>query len=113
MHYWNFLCSWEIFCRFFLYSSYVRPICVLYKSYINPLEVVGNSRVGGGEFWALGMVWDMGLLVIFYIVGFLRASKVCVRVCAKDLQNSQERSTFVTNKYAPSGVVCACGYFTR
>ncbi len=41
--------GWQ-FSMFFLYSSYIRPICVLYKSYINPLEVVVFIGLGRGEF---------------------------------------------------------------
>ncbi len=32
--------DWVVFCMLFLYSSYIRPICVLYKTYINRLKLV-------------------------------------------------------------------------
>ncbi len=38
----------------FLYSSYIRPICVLYKTYINRLGWVGNTGLGGGYFFRTG-----------------------------------------------------------
>ncbi len=45
--------DWVVFCMLFLYSSYIRPICVLYKSYINPLEWVVFMGLGGGKFLCL------------------------------------------------------------
>ncbi len=39
--------GWVIFCMLFLYSSYIRPICVLYKTYINRLKQ--SVFIGLGE----------------------------------------------------------------
>ncbi len=46
-----FLCRFSpFFMMLFLYSSYIRPICVLYKTYIKPLQSIVFTWLGRGQF---------------------------------------------------------------